>query len=174
MLICVVGNEHSAFVVWMYSFGALGTHRFGSRGGFCTRTQYWSRRLTHMHYSALPNGIPGNDDYGSMSSWLLFASLGFFPQAGTINFVIGSPRIVSATVFLDGHGNNVGIHGDQSRRFIRIQTYNNSEDNVYVQKLLVNGKAWESPIISRHILSRVGGCELEFFMTSEPLSGLCA
>lgn len=167
------GNEHGAFVAWMFSFGTFGqlTATVGDRivGGYCTRTQYWSRLLTSMHYSDIANGIPGNDDYGSMSSWLLFASLGLFPQAGTTNYVIGSPRVNEAFLKLDGH-----VSSSTVQRFVHIRTYNNSAENVFVDKLLINGVEHTSPFIDRSVLVQPGGCELEFFMTATESSGLCA
>lgn len=33
-------------------------------------------------YSTEPNGLPGNDDYGTMSAWFIFSSIGFYPRAG--------------------------------------------------------------------------------------------
>ena len=148
------GNEHSFFNVWMFSFGKN-----------CSQTQYWSRQITQMHFSATPHGIPGNDDYGSMSSYILFTSLGLFPQAGTTQFVIGSPRVQSARVRL--------------RRFngqtptLTIKTYNNSPHNVFVQRLLVNGVEHNSPFIDRSVLVDESGATLEFYMQATPNSGLC-
>lgn len=177
------GNEHDAFAVWMFSFGELGQtsqeEKKGGEsgahvGGFCSRTQYWSRRLTHMHFSALPNGVPGNEDYGAMATWLLFTSLGLFPQAGTTNFVIGSPRIIAATIGLDGHVARVAGAGHANSRFLHIQTFNNSAENVYVSRLFVNGEEHSSPFIDRAVLVQEGGCKLEFHMSDRPVSGICA
>ena len=50
------GNEHNMFAPWMFSFN--------SKSPNCTKTQYWSRYITHHHFSVNPNGLPGNDDYG--------------------------------------------------------------------------------------------------------------
>ena len=171
----VPGNEHDAFAVWMFSFGQLGQHEVHQEddsvlhGGYCSRTQYWSRLLTHMHFSSLPNGVPGNEDYGAMATWLLFTSLGLYPQAGTMNYIIGSPRIISATVFLDGHGE----WNPLSKHALHIVTYNNTNDNVYVETLYVNGVLHNSPFIDRGVLTQAGGCTLEYHMTSNSSSGLC-
>lgn len=32
-----------------------------------------------LRYSSKPGGVPGNDDYGTLSAWYLFSSLGIFP-----------------------------------------------------------------------------------------------
>src|ERR1035441_8995831 len=37
------------------------------------------------------SGIPGNDDSGAMSSWFIFNSLGFYPNAGQDVYLIGTP-----------------------------------------------------------------------------------
>lgn len=44
-------------------------------------------------------GLPGNDDYATMSAWLIFASLGFYPIPSTENYVLGSPTINSARIY---------------------------------------------------------------------------
>lgn len=148
------GNEHQFHVPFLFNFGPN-----------CTRTQYWSREITHKHFAAESWGSPGNDDYGSMSSWLAFASIGIFPQAGTTTFLIGSPRVQEATINMK--------HFDGSQSAISIKTINNSALNVYVQKLLVNGQEYTQPFIDRSVLAAPEGVTLEFYMQAEATSGLC-
>lgn len=148
------GNEVCMFALWMFNFDSN-----------CARAQYWSRNVTNVHFTNTPHGVPGNEDYGSMSSWLLFTSLGVFPQAGTTNFMIGSPRVRDASVKL--------THLDGTTSVLQVITNNNSAENVYVESLLVNGQPYASPIIDRSVLAAPGGCKLEFTMTSTPKSGLC-
>ncbi len=140
--------------MWLFNYGSK-----------CTRAQYWSRSLTHLHFSNTPHGIPGNEDYGAMSTWLLFASLGLFPQAGTTNFLLGSPRVQQATLRLEH------FNGDFSS--LEIVTVNNSAENVYVESLLVNGQDYRSAVIDRSVLMNPSGCRLEFHMSSVPESSLC-
>jgi len=149
------GNEVDSFAVWLFNYGSK-----------CTRTQYWSRNVTKLHFSNTPHGIPGNEDYGAMASWLMFASLGLYPQAGTTNYLIGSPRVESASLSLK--------HAYTAPSTLKIITYNNSEENVYVEKLLVNGKVHSSPILDKSLLSAPEGCVLEFYMSSVEYSGLCS
>src|SRR5660397_252947 len=42
------------------------------------QSQKWVKMLMNTHYSATPDGLPGNDDLGSMSSWYVFSAMGFF------------------------------------------------------------------------------------------------
>lgn len=85
-------------------------------------TQKWSRAVIKQSYDTAPHGVPGmrvgagklilephffvslsdtgNDDYGALSSWLVFAMLGFYPLAGTNRYFLGSPvSLVDAIVW---------------------------------------------------------------------------
>jgi predicted alpha-1,2-mannosidase len=53
-------------------------------------------------------GIPGNDDSGAMSSWLIFSTLGFFPVAGQDVYLISTPSIPDASLTL-GNGKKLRI-----------------------------------------------------------------
>ena len=131
----------------------------------CTRAQYWSRNTSRVHFTNTPHGVPGNEDYGAMSTWLLFAALGIYPQAATTNYMIGSPGVESASLQLS--------HLDGTTSLLQILTENNSAENVYVKSLKVNGENYYSPIIDRSVLAAPGGCKLEFVMSSDPVSDLC-
>jgi predicted alpha-1,2-mannosidase len=43
-------------------------------------------------YTTGVDGIPGNDDGGTMSAWLLFAGAGLYPMPGTDRYIVGAPR----------------------------------------------------------------------------------
>ena len=154
-LLTRIGNEVDSFAMWMFNFNSD-----------CTRAQYWSRNTTRTHFTNTPHGVPGNEDYGAMSTWLLFSSLGIYPQAGTMNYLIGSPGVESASLQL--------THLDGSISTLQILTENNSAENVYVKSLKVNGESYYSPMIDRAVLAAPGGCTLAFVMSSEPVSDLCS
>ncbi len=44
------------------------------------RTQREVKRLLAEHFTTKPNGIPGNDDTGTMSAWAVFSMMGFYPD----------------------------------------------------------------------------------------------
>lgn len=44
------------------------------------RTQHETRRLLRKYFTTAPDGIPGNDDTGTMSAWAVFTMLGFYPD----------------------------------------------------------------------------------------------
>ncbi|EDQ85421.1 uncharacterized protein MONBRDRAFT_29317 [Monosiga brevicollis MX1] len=63
-------------------------------------TQKYVHLIVDQYYPVAPNGIPGNDDYGALSSWLVFSMLGFYPRAGSAEYFIGSPFFNNVTVHL--------------------------------------------------------------------------
>ena len=159
------GNEIGFFGIFYFSY--KGNHNTDNDVvPPCTKTQYWSRELTNMHFNTAYNGIPGNDDYGTESAWLLFNTLGFYPQAGTTRFIISSPRVKSATLYLNTNNN------EQIGTKVIVLAYNNSKENVYINRLYINGVEHNSPFIDRSVLVQQE-CKLEFYMTNTPISGLC-
>jgi len=57
-------------------------------------------RAALRHFSARPDGLPGNDDSGTTSAWLVWAMLGLYPHAGQDLYYIGSPLFTKATLQL--------------------------------------------------------------------------
>lgn len=57
-------------------------------------------QIVHDNYDDTPNGLPGNDDSGAMSSWLVFNMMGIYPVAGQNLYLIGSPMIPAYTIHL--------------------------------------------------------------------------
>lgn len=75
------GNEHDIQVPWMYPFA-----------GQPWRTQAELRELKQV-FRPTPDGLPGNDDLGSLSAWWVWNALGFGPVTpGAPFFVVGSPQ----------------------------------------------------------------------------------
>jgi predicted alpha-1,2-mannosidase len=85
------GNEVDIFSPWL--FASLGDS---------ARTARYTRWILASQYGEGPDGLPGNDDSGTMSAWYVFASLGFYPLAGTPTYLLGSPLFTKATLHLPG------------------------------------------------------------------------
>jgi predicted alpha-1,2-mannosidase len=74
-------------------------------------------------------GIPGNDDSGAMSSWLIFSTLGLFPVAGQDVYLISTPSIPDVSLTL---GNGKKLH-------ILAKNFDAKGLNRYVQSATLNG-----------------------------------
>lgn len=62
-------NEPDLLYPWLFT-------AVGAQGW---RTQEQVKRLREEHFSLEPDGLPGNDDAGALSAWLVFSLLGFYP-----------------------------------------------------------------------------------------------
>jgi predicted alpha-1,2-mannosidase len=138
------GNEPSNHTPYLYSFA-----------GAPWKTQYWVRKVAAL-YNNTPQGIPGNDDCGQLSSWFVFAALGFYPvNAVTGVYVIGSPIVCRAALRNPVTGAKFTIVAD-----------NNSPENVFIQSVQLNGKDLTRSWITHAQI--VAGGELHFRMGSKP------
>lgn len=79
--------------------------------------------LLEKAFSDTRAGIPGNDDSGAMSSWLLFQSLGIFPVAGQDVYLVSSPSIPDASLVL-GNGKRLRIIAKGFDHSALTATYN--------------------------------------------------
>jgi putative alpha-1,2-mannosidase len=89
-------------------------------------------QLLEKYFTAGRAGIPGNDDSGAMSSWMLFQTIGFYPDAGQDFYLIGSPSLPDTTIRM-GNG-----------KLLRIRVHHLLPNglNHYVASATLNGKPW--------------------------------
>jgi putative alpha-1,2-mannosidase len=107
-----------------------------------------------MQYKPTPDGLGGNDDCGQMSAWYIFSSLGFYPVApGGNEYSIGSPTIKNAKINLE------------NGKTFTIKTNNSSTKNIYIKKILLNGKPLEN--LSINYQDIIKGGILEFIMSDK-------
>lgn len=60
------------------------------------------KQLIKQHYHNTPAGLPGNDDTGTLSSWLVFSMLGFYPtDPGNPEYTLFAPTVKSARISLN-------------------------------------------------------------------------
>lgn len=119
------------------------------------KTQYWVRRIMKDLYNSGPQGYPGDEDQGGMSSWYVLSALGIYAVTpGTDQYVIGSPVFRKARISLD-NGN-----------IFTIRAENNSPDNVYVQVAWLNGKPLKTNYIKYSDI--MNGGELHLIMGNTP------
>jgi predicted alpha-1,2-mannosidase len=129
------------------------------------RSQRQARAILDQFYGTGPEGLPGNDDGGALSAWYLFSALGFYPVCpGSNEYQIGSPVFKQVTV----HLNQAYYPG----ALLTLKTINNSDKNIYVQSLLVNGLPYKKNFLSHETL--VFGKTVVFRMENRPALGSSA
>ena len=104
---------------------------------------------------SLENGTPGYDDSGSLCAWYIFASVGFFPNAGQDFYYLTSPKYETTTFKLE-NGNTFTIKANDL-----------SETNKYIQSVSLNGKLLSATTIDHSDI--MAGGVLEYNMGSTPV-----
>jgi predicted alpha-1,2-mannosidase len=113
-----MGNEPSFAIPYIYN-----------RLGAPWKTQKRVRMLLEAFFTDTLQGIPGDEDGGGMSAFVVFSMLGFYPVTpGIPAYDVGSPVFDKAT-----------IHLKNGKDFV-IVARNNSHENKYVQSILLNGR----------------------------------
>lgn len=140
----VHGNEPAHHVAYFYNWT-----------GQPWKTQKQVRHILEMQYKSTPDGLGGNDDTGQMSAWYILSSLGFYPVApGSEDYAIGSPAVSNAVLTLE-NGKN-----------FEIEAVNQSPENVYVQKILLNGKEIKNFTLKHSDI--MNGGKIVFYMSNKP------
>ncbi|MFZ1700865.1 MAG: glycoside hydrolase family 92 protein, partial [Pyrinomonadaceae bacterium] len=117
------------------------------------KTQERVRMILKNQYKPTPDGLGGNDDCGQMSAWYLFTALGFYPVApGSGQYALGSPVVKTAAIRLE------------NGKTLNIEARDQSDKNVYVQKVVVNGKTLDR----RHLTYEdiANGGSIVFYMSN--------
>jgi putative alpha-1,2-mannosidase len=105
-------------------------------------------------YHDAPDGLSGNEDMGQMSAWYILSAMGLYevePASGRYWF--GSPIVDRAELTVEG-----GI--------FTIETTNNSDTNIYIKSVKLNGKPYTLPYIDHADIARGG--KLTFEMGAQP------
>ena len=119
----VMGNEPGLHIPYLYNYA-----------GAPWKTQKRVRMLLDTWFTNSPFGIPGDEDGGGISGFIVFSSMGFYPVTpGLAVFNIGSPVFTEISVNL------------QNNKTFRIVANNSSKQNKYVQKAALTGKVWNKP-----------------------------
>lgn len=139
-----MGNEPSMHVPYLYNYA-----------GQPWRTQKRVRSLLKQWFRNDLMGIPGDEDGGGLTAFVVFSQIGFYPVTpGLPMYVIGSP--VFRSVKLDiGNG-----------KTFEVECVNYSPDNKYIQSASLNGKIWNKSWFSHDDLMKGG--KLVFIMGKHP------
>jgi predicted alpha-1,2-mannosidase len=145
-------------LIGQYAHGNEPSHHMAYLYNYCAqpwKTQFIVRKIMSDLYSSKPDGLCGNEDCGQMSAWYVMSALGFYPvNPASGVYDLGSPIFDTAIIQLE-NGRN-----------FEIISHNNSQKNVYVQKVKLNGREYNLSYISHKTIMKGG--KIEFFMGPAP------
>ncbi|TDO19589.1 GH92 family glycosyl hydrolase [Pedobacter duraquae] len=140
----VHGNEPAHHAAYLYNYTTTPW-----------KTQDRVRMILKKMYKPSSDGLGGNDDCGQMSAWFIFSSLGFYPMApGSLNYELGSPAVINATLNLE------------NGKTFKVTTKNQSDKNVYVSQVILNGAILKRRSITHEEIMKGG--EIQFIMSAKP------
>jgi len=135
----VMGNEPSLHIPYLYNYA-----------GKPWKTQQRVRMLLDTWFTNSPFGIPGDEDGGGLSGFVVFSSMGIYPVTpGIPAFNIGSPVFTDVQIKLENN------------KIFRIVARKSRRQNKYIQSTTLNGKEWNKPWFSWDDIKNGGELVLE-------------
>ena len=134
-----MANEPSLHIPYLYNYA-----------GKPWMTQKRVRALLRQWFRNDLMGVPGDEDGGGMSAFVVFSQMGFYPVTpGSPTYNIGSPLFTDVKVDLGGG------------KVFEIRANNASEENKYIQSAKLNGVALNQPWFNHSDIAEGGLLELE-------------
>ena len=119
-----------------------------------SQTDYWVHRILTEQFVPARHGLPGQDDSGALSSWYVWSSIGLFPIAGTLLYLLTSPLFPYTKLNL-GQG-----------KALEITSTKASPSSIFTKSIRLNGKTISNRQLSYKQL--MAGGKLEFYLTDKP------
>ena len=124
-------------------------HLFSYFKGEEWRTQKETQRLLQKYFKNAPDGIPGNDDTGTMSTWAIFNMIGFYPDCpGDPYYTLTTPVFDKVVIRLDPD-----TWGSDK---LVIETKRPSAESLYIREMELGGKKLSRYRISHEELIKGG------------------
>jgi len=138
------GNQPIQHMIYLYNYA-----------GEPWKAQYHVRDVINKLYKATPDGYCGDEDNGQTSAWYVFSAMGFYPVCPAVDqYVLGAPLFKKLTINLE-NGKKVIINAP-----------NNSDSNLYINKMSVNGKPYDLNWLSHNALLK--GAVINYNMSATP------
>lgn len=138
------GNQPAQHMIYLYNYA-----------GQPWKTQKHVRETMNKLYSATPDAYCGDEDNGQTSAWYIFSALGFYPVCpASLQYAVGAPLFKKAVISRPDGGK------------IEITAKDNSEDNLYVKRMSLNGRGWTRNYLNYNDL--IKGAKISFEMGSSP------
>lgn len=117
------------------------------------RTQLLTRQWLEKVFHNAPNGIPGNDDTGTMSAWAVFAMMGFYPDnPADASYTLTAPVFDRITLRLDP-----AIHGTDRL----VISAPNAAQGQRIRSIRLGGRPFKAFRITHADLLRGGSLDFE-------------
>jgi len=138
------GNQPIQHMLYLYDYA-----------GQPWKTQYHVRDAMNKLYFAKPDGYCGDEDNGQTSAWYVFSAIGFYSVCpASDQYALGAPLFKKITINLE------------NGKKVLINAPNNSDNNLYVNSMSVNGKPYDLNWLGHHALTN--GMVINYNMSAKP------
>ena len=133
-----MANEPSLHIPYLYNYA-----------GQPWKTQKYIRKLLSEWFRNDLMGVPGDEDGGGLSAFVVFSQLGFYPVTpGIPVYAIGSPVFETSSVQFE------------NGKAFKVIAKNYAPENKYIQSATLNGEIWNNPWFSQAAIQNGGVLEL--------------
>lgn len=133
-----MANEPSLHIPYLYNYA-----------GQPWKTQKRIHTLMDQWFRNDLMGVPGDEDGGGMTAFVVFSQMGFYPVTpGSPTYNIGSPFFEKTVITLP------------NGKTFNVVAQNFSKENKYIQSAKLNGKTWNKPWFSHDDVKNGGTLEL--------------
>lgn len=133
-----MANEPSLHIPYLYNYA-----------GQPWKTQKRIHTLMDQWFRNDLMGVPGDEDGGGMTAFVVFSQMGFYPVTpGSPTYNIGSPFFEKTVITLP------------NGKVFNVIALNFSKENKYIQSAKLNGQTWNKPWFSHDDLKNGGTLEL--------------
>ena len=123
--------------------------------GESSTSQVILKQLMTEEFNTSWNGFPGDEDNGSMASWFIFSSLGFYPVTpGAGEYVLGIPLFDEAIIHME------------NGKDITIKTKTNQPHLNFVKSVALNKEDYTKAYFNHHDLAK--GATIDFELCLAP------
>lgn len=136
-----ISNEPVFLTVYLY--------HYAGRPGLSTKRIH---DYVPSSFNTGTGGLPGNDDSGTMGSFLFFSMIGLFPVAGQNVYLISAPFFEEVSVTNPQTGKTATV---------RNKGFDPNYSNLFIQSVTLNGKPWKKSWITHDFFTEGGTLELE-------------
>lgn len=119
------------------------------------RTQKLTRAILDRHFKNANDGLPGNDDTGTMSAWALFSMMGLYPDRPAYPaYAVTDPVFDKILLHLDTRYYPSGQ--------VVIQKQNTDKNHPYIRSVIIDGKPQNAFFISHKQLTNAHSIILQY------------
>lgn len=119
------------------------------------RTQKLTQELLAKHFKNAPDGLPGNDDTGTMSTWAIFSMMGFYPVVpADLNYAVTSPVFDKITIQLD-------TNFYQNEKLV-IEKKKSAKSGNYIKSIQVDGVKVKGKFLNHNDLVKAKSIVFEY------------